>query len=135
MSQAEAANEKPLVYSCSGASSAAQMTNHLAVKLDRANLAEMSCIAGVGGDVPPLVRKAKSGRVVIVLDGCALSCGQASLRRHGVSITRYYQLGNLGVKKEYGKDYCEKEADRVYKIIKGSLADTRPGPVEVDDGD
>ena len=43
----------PLVYSCSGCSSAAQMANQLAVRLDREGLAEMSCIAGVGGGVPP----------------------------------------------------------------------------------
>ena len=51
-----AQKQHPLVYSCSGASSAAQTCNHLAVKLDRAGAAEMSCIAGVGGDVKPLVR-------------------------------------------------------------------------------
>jgi uncharacterized metal-binding protein len=32
----------PLVYACSGASSAAQMANHIAVKLDRLKVAEMS---------------------------------------------------------------------------------------------
>ena len=55
----------PLVYSCSGASSAAQMANHIAVKLDPLKVAEMSCIAGVGGDVKPLVRTAKSGRPIM----------------------------------------------------------------------
>src|SRR5690606_21354051 len=55
----------PLVYSCSGCSSAAQMANWLAVALDRRGLAEMSCIAGVGGDVPKLVRVATSGRPII----------------------------------------------------------------------
>jgi uncharacterized metal-binding protein len=48
----------PLVYSCSGCSSAAQMANHLAIRLDRDNQAEMSCIAGVGGGVPGLVKTA-----------------------------------------------------------------------------
>ncbi|TAK94969.1 MAG: zinc-binding protein, partial [Aquabacterium sp.] len=41
-----------LVYACSGCSSAAQLANHLAVRLDREGIAEMSCIAGVGGRVP-----------------------------------------------------------------------------------
>jgi uncharacterized metal-binding protein len=58
----------PLVYSCSGCSSAAQMANHLAISLDRRGMAEMSCIAGVGGDVPKLVRLAKSGRGIIGID-------------------------------------------------------------------
>lgn len=34
----------PLVYSCSGCSSAAQMANCLALELDRKGVAEMSCI-------------------------------------------------------------------------------------------
>ena len=46
---AQAKNTLPLVYSCSGCSSAAQLANHLAVRLDRDERAEMSCIAGVGG--------------------------------------------------------------------------------------
>lgn len=41
----------PLVYACSGCSNVAQLANDLALRLDRARLAEMSCIAGVGGDV------------------------------------------------------------------------------------
>ncbi|HWA38109.1 MAG TPA: putative zinc-binding protein, partial [Burkholderiales bacterium] len=70
---------QPLVYSCSGCSSAAQMANHIALRLDRLGLAEMSCIAGVGGDVKPLVRKALSGRPVLAIDGCALACAKACL--------------------------------------------------------
>lgn len=67
------------MYSCSGCSSAAQMTNWLAIRLDRSGSAEMSCIAGVGGDVPSLVRTATSGRPVIALDGCVLEQLEARL--------------------------------------------------------
>lgn len=45
---ADSYEDLPLVYSCSGCSSAAQMANVLAVELDRERIAEMSCIAGVG---------------------------------------------------------------------------------------
>jgi len=38
---------KPLIYSCSGCSNIAQV----AIELDRQNLAERSCIAGVGGAI------------------------------------------------------------------------------------
>lgn len=69
----------PIVYSCSGCSSAAQTANMIAVKMDRENVAEMSCIAGVGGDVKPLVKMAKSGREIIAIDGCMLSCCKSSL--------------------------------------------------------
>ena len=49
-------NDLPIVYSCSGCSSAAQMANQIAIKLDRTDVAEMSCIAGVGGNVKKLVK-------------------------------------------------------------------------------
>ncbi|MFM2427654.1 MAG: hypothetical protein RL707_1481, partial [Pseudomonadota bacterium] len=49
----------PLVYACSGCSSAAQLANQVALQLDRRGIAEMSCIAGVGGDVPYLLKIAR----------------------------------------------------------------------------
>ncbi|GAB3320632.1 MULTISPECIES: putative zinc-binding protein [Haloplanus] len=55
-------DDLPLVYACSGCSSAARMANDLAVRLDHERLAEMSCIAGVGGDVEPLVATATADR-------------------------------------------------------------------------
>jgi uncharacterized metal-binding protein len=91
----------PLVYSCSGCSSAAQMANHIALELDRRGVAEMSCIAGVGGDVPSLVKLATSGRPVVAVDGCPLACARNCLARHGVVPDRHWQLAEHGVKKRY----------------------------------
>jgi uncharacterized metal-binding protein len=60
------------------------MANYLALQLDRAGLAEMSCIAGVGGGVEGLVRTARGGRRIVALDGCVLHCARACLERAGV---------------------------------------------------
>lgn len=114
----------PLVYSCSGCSSAAQMANHVAIQLDRRGLAEMSCIAGVGGDVPKLVRIAKSGRPIVALDGCALACVKNCLARHGVTAARYHLLSDMGVRKRYGTDFDPAEAECVLDgIVAGLLAE------------
>jgi uncharacterized metal-binding protein len=106
-------NEKPIVYSCSGCSSAAQMTNYIAVALDRRGYAEMSCIAGVGGDVPSLVNKAKGGREIIAIDGCALGCVRACLARHNIVPDQYYSLRAFGVAKRYGADFDIVEAENI----------------------
>lgn len=111
----------PLVYSCSGCSSAAQMANWLAVALDRRGLAEMSCIAGVGGDVPKLVRVATSGRPIIGIDGCALACVRNTLARHGVAPTRYHLLSDHGVRKRYQTDFDPDEAERVLDGMAAAL--------------
>ncbi|MFT4883922.1 MAG: putative metal-binding protein [Natronomonas sp.] len=107
-------DELPLVYSCSGCSSAAQMANDLAVRLDHEQVAEMSCIAGVGGDVGPLVDTATSGRPMLVIDGCPLECARKSLEQHDVTPDRHVNLAKQGVAKEYHSDYDEDQAAELF---------------------
>lgn len=104
----------PLVYSCSGCSSAAQMANALAIRLDRAGLAEMSCIAGVGGGVPALVKIARSGRRMLALDGCVMACVAACLRNAGVEADTHLVLSEFGVKKTRHADADAARTDAVY---------------------
>jgi uncharacterized metal-binding protein len=107
----------PLVYSCSGCSSAAQMANHLALALalDRAGVAEMSCIAGVGGGVTGLVRTAQSGRRILALDGCVLRCAAACLANAGVVADSHLVLFDYGVKKRRHADFDAGEAQAIYQ--------------------
>ncbi len=104
---------KPLIYSCSGCSSAAQMANYIAVRLDRQGIADMSCIAGVGGGVKKLVRTALSGRNIIVLDGCPLACSKACLSQHGIVPDIHIDLSTLGVSKKEHEDFNQAEADEI----------------------
>ena len=114
----------PLVYSCSGCSSAAQLANHVALQLDRQGVAEMSCIAGVGGDVPALLRVARSGRPIIALDGCPLACAHASLSRHQIPVARHYQLQQHGVRKRVHQDYDPEQAATVLQTVVADLQHT-----------
>lgn len=107
----------PLVYSCSGCSSAAQLANTLAVRLDRAQLAEMSCIAGVGGGVKPLVKTAASGRPILVLDGCPLHCAKQCLANQGIEPTVHIDLSKQGIKKVYHEDAPEEDAERMWTDV------------------
>ena len=91
----------PLVYSCSGCSSAAQTANQIALELDRMGVAEMSCIAGIGGDVKPILKLARSGRPLAVIDGCPLLCARSCLARHGIEPDLHWQLAEHGVKKRF----------------------------------
>jgi len=104
----------PLVYSCSGCSSAAQMTNQMALWLDRQGVAEMSCIAGVGGGVQGLVRTATSGRPIIALDGCVLQCVKACLAQAGTRADLHLTLSDYGIKKRKHADFDSAQAQDVY---------------------
>lgn len=117
MAQQHNYQQLPLVYSCSGCSSAAQTANYIALKLDRESHAEMSCISGVGGNVASLVKKAQSGRPVMALDGCALACTLHCLAERGVAADYHLKLQEYGVKKRYHADFDQENADEIAIVL------------------
>ncbi len=113
---------KAVVYGCSGCSGAGQMANALAVRLDREGRAEMSCIAGVGGGVESLVRKARSAARVVAIDGCPLHCALNSLRLRGVEPALHVDLAALGVLKRPHGDFDPAQAGEIYGRLAQALA-------------
>ncbi len=111
----------PLVYSCSGCSSVAQLANDAALTLDRAGRAQMSCISGVGGGVPSLQKLARSGRSILALDGCALACVKACLAQAGVTPTVHLILNQEGARKRFHTDADPDERARVAQAIDKGL--------------
>lgn len=108
-----ARKQRPLIYSCSGCSDVAQLANNVAVSLDHAGEFEMSCISGVGGKVPSLVKTAISGRPITVIDGCPLHCARACLENIGVEPDEHVRLYDFGFKKHYGQSYGEDAVEEV----------------------
>ena len=97
-------DKKVTVYSCSGCSNVAQLANSVAVKLDRKGVAKMSCIAGVGGDVAPLLSFAERSKKILVLDGCPLQCAAKCLERHNIKLTVHLILTEHGLVKNVNED-------------------------------
>jgi uncharacterized metal-binding protein len=102
------------------------MANHVALELDRLGVAEMSCVAGVGGDVPSLVKLAKSGRPVAVIDGCPLVCAKSCLARHGVAPALHWQLGEHGVRKRYHAGFEPEQAQALVAVVAADVARLAP---------
>jgi len=111
----------PLVYSCSGCSNVAQLANAVALRLDRAGVAEMSCIAGVGGGVKPLVRLATSGRPIVALDGCPLACAKSCLAQQGVEPTVHHVLTQHDLRKQVGVDPDDDDVQRVFELVRPTV--------------
>lgn len=115
------AKQKPLVYACSGCSNVAQLTNDLAVVLDREGIAEMSCIAGIGGKIKSLVKVAQSGRPVLALDGCPLNCVRQTLATVNVIPTWHIEVTSFGYKKSRQEDCTLSAAYELLQHIQGEL--------------
>jgi len=92
-------NNMAIVYSCSGCSNLAQMTHDISLNLDGDGMAEMSCISGVVGKVPPIMTLAQSGRPIIAIDGCDLACTKACLEASGFTADYYYKISDFGFEK------------------------------------
>jgi uncharacterized metal-binding protein len=108
---------RTLVYSCSGCSDVAQLANDVAVLLDHTGVAEMSCISGVGGGVPGLVRTARSGRPIVAIDGCQMHCVTHCLARAGVSATKHVRLYEQGFRKRRGQSYDDETVNEVTEQV------------------
>lgn len=120
--------QQPLVYACSGCSNVAQLTNDLAVVLDREGIAEMSCIAGIGGRIKSLVKVAQSGRPVLALDGCPLNCVRQTLATVNVVPTWHIEVTSFGYKKARQQDCSLGAAYELLQHIQAELLpDTRQG--------
>ena len=108
---------KPLIYSCSGCSSAAQMANYMAIQIDRNEIADMSCIGGVGGNVKKLVNTAKAGRKIIVIDGCPLACSKACLSHHAIEPDLHIELTSIVLKSKIMWILIKSRQNKYYKLF------------------
>jgi uncharacterized metal-binding protein len=113
--------ELPIIYSCSGCSNIAQLANQVAVDLNKNRQAQMSCIAGLGGDVKSLIKKARLSKRIVALDGCQLHCVKNTLARHQLEPTWHFTLTEFGIKKQYHTDFSDNDFQRVKSAVTSVL--------------
>ena len=87
-----------MLLPCSGGSNVGQISNEVARKLTVDGSGLMFCLAGLGGDVEPLMERAKSAERILVIDGCPVACAKKVLDRHGIA-HEWLELTSLGIEK------------------------------------
>ena len=111
-----------MVLSCSGGSNVGQISNEVARKLTVDNKAVMFCLAGIGGDVEPLIERTKEAQRVLVIDGCPVACAQKTLERHGID-HEWLELTAIGIEKtpnlELDASEVECAMDAAEKCLEG----------------
>jgi len=114
----------PLVYCCSGCSRLAHLADDLARRLDREGLAERACIAGIHGEVPALLRKARDARTILAVNGCEKGCVQTCLARHGVPVARCVTLTDYGITTRDPLDSFASDFEMLYEELRFLLRTT-----------
>lgn len=92
--------KKPLVFSCSGCSNLGEMAHNISLTLDGDNIANMSCVAAVTANTKPVMDAINNSQPIITIDGCELSCTKVSLENNHVTTDHYFNLSELGFKKQ-----------------------------------
>lgn len=117
-----------IVYACSGCSDAGELADRIARRLTREGVAEMSCLAGIGGRVKPLVNKAASAERILAIDGCPLNCTRHTLELAGFKNFEHLELHKLGMKKNSCPVTDERIASGVEAAIKMLSEDANAHP-------
>lgn len=106
------------IFPCVGASNVGQLSNKIAVELEKKNIGTLMCTVGIGARAPGLIKSAEASDRIIVIDGCPVNCASKTLENAGFKIDRLIVISELGIKKTKDKDLKESEvSDLLYKII------------------
>lgn len=103
---------RPVVYSCSGCSDAGKLADSVARALNDQGVCEMSCLAGIGGRVKPLLLKAQRAQEIVVIDGCPLNCARHTMINAGITKFQHVALQTLGQR----KGACPVTPDRIESV-------------------
>lgn len=77
----------------------------------------MSCVAGVGGGVAAILRRARAPRPRVTLDGCGLACARACLEREAIPVTVAVDLSRHDVRKRNDADFLPEDAERLWQSV------------------
>ena len=113
----------PVIYSCSGCSDAGELADRIARRLSREGTAEMSCLAGIGGRVKSLLRKAENAQRILVVDGCPLNCAARTLKSAGIQSFDHLELQDIG----FRKGSCPVTEERIAAGIEAARQILAPG--------
>ncbi len=88
-----------LIFACSGAADVGEISDRAARKLTKEGKGKMFCLAGVGGQVQPIVDKTQAASRILAIDGCSIDCTKKTLEQIGCSGFRHVRITDLGMEK------------------------------------
>lgn len=110
-----------LVFPCSGGSNVGQMANAAAVEMARRGLANMYCLAGIGGHVGGMVDSAAHADHCIAIDGCSVACARKTLEHAGIRVKRAVVVTALGIEKNHDFQWSEEEIEKIVQTAQEGM--------------
>jgi uncharacterized metal-binding protein len=112
------------IFPCVGGSNVGQLSNKIAIELEKKGFGNLMCTAGIGGRVSGIMKSAEASDKIIVIDGCPLNCASKTLELAGFKAYSHIIISELGIKKNKDKDLKENEVsealEKTLEILQSS---------------
>lgn len=106
------------IFPCAGAANIGQLSNRVAIELEKQGIGNLMCTAGIGARAPGLMKSAEASDRIITIDGCPLNCASKTLELAGFKPDRQIVISEFGIKKSKERDLEDQEvADTLRKVM------------------
>lgn len=106
------------IFPCVGAANVGQLSNRIAIGLEKQGIGNLMCTAGIGARAPGLMKSAEASDRIIAINGCPVNCASKTLELAGFKVDKHIVISELGIKKSKEKDLKDQEvADTLGKVM------------------
>lgn len=101
------------IFPCVGAANVGQLSNKVAVELEKQGIGNLMCTVGIGARAPGLMKSAEASDRIITIDGCPVNCATKTLELAGFKVDLQIVVSELGIKKTKDRDPKDEEVAEV----------------------
>ena len=101
------------IFPCVGAANVGQLSNKVAIELEKQGIGNLMCTVGIGARAPGLIKSAEASDRIITIDGCPVNCATKTLELAGFKVDRQIVVSELGIKKTKDRDPKDEEVAEV----------------------
>jgi uncharacterized metal-binding protein len=76
------------IFPCAGAANVGQLSNRIAIELEKQGIGNLMCTVGIGARAPGLMKSAEASDRIIVIGGCPVNCASKTLELAGFKADR-----------------------------------------------
>ena len=88
-----------LIFACSGGADVGHLSDRAARKMMKDGCGKMFCLAGVGGNVPGILKTTQDADVRLVIDGCPVDCAKKTMDEAGITDYVHFRVTDQGFEK------------------------------------
>jgi uncharacterized metal-binding protein len=109
------------IFPCVGASNVGQLSNKIAIELDKKGIGNLMCTVGIGARAPGLMKSAEASDRIIAIDGCPVNCARKTLELAGFKVDNHIIISEFGIKKTKDRDLKHDEVSEALEKTLGIL--------------